>query len=83
MHNPDLQRHPRHRGRSWLFGPDVEQEAHLVAKAFDRIVAEHPYPTPVATAQRLARFCLLIAAYQLLLGWSERLVVPGYKFDEM
>jgi len=66
LHNPDLRRHPRHRERSRVYGPDVEQVVRVVADALDWIGAERLQPGLATTAQHLARFGHLTLTEALL-----------------
>jgi hypothetical protein len=66
LHNPDLRRHPRHRERTRVYGPDVEQVVGMVADALDWIGAERLQPGLATTAQHLARFGHLTLSEPLL-----------------
>ena len=71
LHNPDLRRHTRHRERTRVYGPDVEQVVRVVADALDWIGAERLQPGLTATAQHLARFGHLTLTEPLLAQLQE------------
>lgn len=56
LHNADLRRHPRHRERTRVYGPEVEEVVRVVADTLDWIGAERLQPGLATTAQHLARF---------------------------
>jgi len=81
LRNPDLQRHPRNRERTRVYGPEVEEVVRVVADALDWIGAERLQPGLATTAQHLARFghltltdALLSQLQQISIGTVRRIL---------